>query len=595
MAVVTPSSSGSGKTYSLPTSYDQAAYDASKKMVDALWTGRTPNGLPLLPDEPLATDEPRRMNVVLFGIEKWHQLFNERQLVALDCFRRHTVAATEQIALSTKDAGYAKALNSVLACVMDRLVDKCSTLCLWNHLGEKIEHTFGRQALPMVWDYAEVNPFSDATGNWLSHLDWVIRCVKENSFRSSEAIVRRGNAVQLPYQNASLDAVITDPPYYDSVCYANLSDFFYVWLKRTLDGEVRGDFSTPLTPKAAEIIQNLKHKGANQKKDRAFYENGMSKAVAEMQRVCVSNGIILIMFAHKSTSAWEIIVSSLVKAGLYPVASWPIHTEMKSGMVKKNKAMLASSITIACRLRASTGSDGLWDDVRKELRTVAMERLDYFWSQKIRGADFFISAIGPALSVYGRYDKVTKLSGEEVTVGQFLDEVRGLVTNYALSKILKTTQTANIDPETRFYVVWKWSYADAKVPADEAFKLAQALGMDTNVMWDRTGVLDKSGENVAAVTVEKRKKIKDLGERTPTGTPASLIDVLHRLCAFREKGDAAGMAEFLGRSGQAQNPSLWLVAQAISETLPDGDKEKQLMQGLLNQRDQLVEGQGRLL
>ncbi len=119
--------------------------------------------------------------------------------------------------------------------------------------------------------------------------------------------------------------------------------------------------------------------------------------------------------------------------------------------------------------------------------------------------------------------------------------------------------------------------------------MALALGMSTIVMWDRTGVLEKSGENVAAVSVEKRKKIKDLGEPNPTGTPASLIDVLHRMCAFREKSDPQGMAQFLNRSGHANNHSLWLIAQAVSEILPDGDKEKQLMQGLLNQKEGLVE------
>ena len=242
-----------------------------------------------------------------------------------------------------------------------------------------------------------------------------------------------------------------------------------------------------------------------------------------------------------------------------------------------------------CRKRSSGAGDGLWDDVRRELQGAAKERLDYFWSQGIRGADFFISAIGPALSVFGRYGKVTKLSGEEVTVGQFLDEVRSLVTSYALSKIMKTSHTQNIDPESRFYVIWKWSYADAKVPADESFKLAQALGIDTETMWDRTGVLEKAGENVLAVPVEKRMKIKELGEKNPDGSPASIIDVLHRLCVFREKGDQAGMLAFLGRSGQAQNTAVWLVAQAISESLPDGDKEKQLMQGLLNQRDSIEE------
>jgi adenine-specific DNA methylase len=315
----------------------------------------------------------------------------------------------------------------------------------------------------------------------------------------------------------------------------------------------------------------------------------MKAAFSEMVRVLTPSGIAGVMFAHKTTAAWDALIQGLNEAGLHITSTWPIHTEKVGRLRAIDSASLASSVLLVCRKRTEKAGDGLWDDLRKRLQAVSKERLDFFWSEGIRGADFFISAIGPALSVFGKCERVIKLSGEEVTVGQFLDEVRGIVTGYALTKILKTTHTATIDHESRFYVVWKWSYADAKVPADEAFKLAQALGMDTNVMWDRTGVLEKSGENVQAVSVEKRKKIKDLGERSPTGTPASLIDVLHRLCAFREKGDTQGMAEFLARSGQGQNSALWLVAQAISEILPDGDKEKQLMQGLLNQREGLIE------
>ena len=256
-------------------------------------------------------------------------------------------------------------------------------------------------------------------------------------------------------------------------------------------------------------------------------------------------------------------------------------------MVKVGKAVLASSIFLVCRRRRVDAGFGVWDDVRQELKRVAQEQLDFFWKQGIRGADFFISAIGPALSVFGKYERVTKLSGEEVTVGQFLDEVRSLVTGYALTKILKTTNTGTIDPESRFYVVWKWSYADAKVPADESFKLAQALGMDTDLLWDKTGVLEKAGENVLATPISKRVKIKNLGDPAADGTSASLIDVLHRMCAFREKSDSQGMAQFLNRSGHANNHPLWLIAQAVSEILPDGDKEKQLMQGLLNQKEGL--------
>ena len=322
----------------------------------------------------------------------------------------------------------------------------------------------------------------------------------------------------------------------------------------------------------------------------------MAASFKEIARALSDDGIAWVMFAHKTTAAWETLVGAIQVSGLCVTASWPLHTEMMGRMIALGTASLASSVTLICRRRASTTGSGLWDDVRQELRQVAQERLDFFWSQGIRGADFFISAIGPALSVFGKYERVTKLSGEEVTVGQFLGEVRGLVTNYALAKILKTTQTATIDPESRFYVVWKWAYGDGKTPAGESFVLAQALGTKTESMWDRTGVLEKSGENVSAVPVAKRMKVKDLGDPAADGAPASLIDVLHRLCLFREKNDSEGMARFLARSGHGTNPTLWVVAQAISEILPDGDKEKQLMQGLLNQKETLEQaaGQGRL-
>ena len=301
------------------------------------------------------------------------------------------------------------------------------------------------------------------------------------------------------------------------------------------------------------------------------------------------DGIAVIMFAHRTTAAWEALVGAINGAGFVVTASWPIATEMAERRRAKNSAALASSIFIVCRKRENKAMVEYWDEIRQLLSSKLSGRMDIFWEEGIRGADFFISAIGPALSIFGKYEQVIKLDGPPATVGQFLDEVRGLVTTYALTKILKTTHTATIDPESRFYVLWKWSYGDGTVPADESFKLSQALGMHTAKIWDRTGVLEKSAENVQAVPIAKRMRTNNLGEPSADGTPGSLIDVLHRLCAFREKGDTQGMAQFLGQSGHANNPTLWLVAQAISEILPDGDKEKQLVQGLLNQRDRLEE------
>ena len=442
----------------------------------------------------------------------------------------------------------------------------------------------------MVWDYAESNLLQDRTGGLTWALGFTTNAIIEVAPSSAHpASVVQGEAAKTPYRDKHFDLVLTDPPYYDAVPYADLSDFFYVWAKRSVGHLHPALFRTPLTPKRQELVSHLPNNARGQRMNAAEYEDGMGQAFTDTHRVLQGDGLGCVMFAHKTTAAWETMIAALNKSGLAVTASWPIHTEGRGRLRSHDSAALASSVTLVCRKRSATASEGYWDDVRDELREVARERLDFFWQQGIRGADFFISAIGPALSVYGRYAKVTRLTGEEVSVGQFLDEVRGVVTDYALSQILHGAKTGQIDSETRFYVLWKWSYGDGKVAADEAFKLAQALGIDTEEMWDRTGVLEKQGQNVQALTVAKRMRIKDLGEPNVDGSPATLIDTLHRCCAFRDKGDRAGLSEYLARSGHGRNEKLWTVAQAVSEVLPDGDKEKQLLQGLLNQRDKIDE------
>ena len=548
------------------------------------------------PSEPITPDRPSPNSrglsaVVRYGLERFGDLYNDRQLLAMTTFSRcvRLLPIT-----SVPDEEYSRAIKSYLALSVSRLSDYMSTLCIFNNVGGRgVVHTFGRQALQMVWDYPESSPINDQGANWEAGIDAATGVITKNVLEHP-AIVVRGSADRLAIEGNAIDAIFTDPPYYDSVPYGDLSDYFYVWIKRSIGDSNREAFTTLLTPKTSELIAYYGSGRRRIQKPPEWYESGMRDAFREMARCLGTGGICSVMFAHKSTSAWETLIAGLLKSGLMVTASWPVHTERKARLVARNAAALASSVTLVCRKRIESAGSGFWDDVRQELKIVAQERLDFFWRQSIRGADFFISAIGPALSVFGKYERVTKLSGEEITVGRFLDEVRGLVTGFALTKILKTTHTGTIDPESRFYVVWKWSYGEVKVPADESFKLAQALGMNTDSLWDKIGVLEKVGENVLATPISKRVKIKNLGEPAADGTPASLIDVLHRMCAFREKGDTDGMAEYLARSGQGKNATLWLVAQAVSETLPDGDKEKQLMQGLLNQREKLEREEGLL-
>ena len=583
LSVISTKQGSVGKRYRPATPADEAIFFAAQEKLQQL---REELGQEVVPNEPLPPVGTLGFRVNNYGLVEWGNLFNPRQLLALVSLVKAVREATAQLGKSVDDE-YAVAVGSFLALAVSRFADFNSSLCVFNYTGGRgVKNTFGRQALPMVWDYAESAPFNQQGANWDACIEAPVAMISGLQM-DHVGNVLRGSADRLPLNDSSVAAVVTDPPYYDAVPYADLSDFFYVWLKRTA-GIVHPDLvRTPLTPKRQEMVSHLRADGGRQTSDG--YEEGMRAAFREMYRILILDGVCFVMFAHKTTSAWETLISGLLREGLSITASWPFRTERPGRLRAQDSAALASSVTLVGRKRTLNAGSGLWDDVRQELKSVAQERLDFFWDQGIRGADFFISAIGPALSVFGKYEQVTKLSGEEVTVGQFLDEVRSLVTSYALAKILKATHAGAIDPESRFYVVWKWSYGGSKVPADESFKLSQALGFDTASLWDRTGVLEKSGENVQASAISERIKVKNLGEPSADGTPASLIDVLHRMCAFREKGDTQGMGEFLARSGHANNNSLWLVAQAISEVLPDGDKEKQLMQGLLNQKDGLEE------
>jgi adenine-specific DNA methylase len=220
----------------------------------------------------------------------------------------------------------------------------------------------------MVWDYAETNSLCESSGGFLASLGWTSRVLKSLNAIPRSAIISRGSATQLPIEAGQLDAVLTDPPYYDAIPYSVLSDFFYVWLKRTASPSFPDAFRTPLTPKANEAIEQRRHKLLKQRKDKAFYENMMFAAFAEMRRVLRGDGLCCVMFAHKSTAAWESLIAGLLRAGLVVTSSWPLHTEMKTRMVARETAALASSVTLVCRKRAVDAGD--WSAPQKLVQVV---------------------------------------------------------------------------------------------------------------------------------------------------------------------------------------------------------------------------------
>ena len=389
--------------------------------------------------------------------------------------------------------------------------------------------------------------------------------------------VLQGSATALPWPEEFFDAVVTDPPYYDNVPYSDLSDFFYVWLKRTAGHLYPELFATPLAPKSEEIVADAVRQGGNDSA-KEFFERMLIQAFREIYRVLKSDGMAVIVFAHKTTAAWETIIQSLLEAGLYMTASWPIHTEMKARLRAQESAALASSIYMVCRKRAANAPAGEFIRVRKDIEVRVREKLSQFWEEGIRGADFFMSAIGPAVEAFGRYARVERQSGEIVKVTELLEYIRKVVAEFALERILRSSRLGSIDPPTRFYLLWRWTYGQAKVHFDEARKLAVGTGVEVSTLWNPGGLVKKEKENLVVLSALERAKEKAFENRESFET---LIDALHQAAILWSKNRIKELNEHLAATF-GNRGEFWQVAQAIAEVLPEGDKEKQILQGLLS-------------
>jgi adenine-specific DNA methylase len=512
---------------------------------------------------------------------KFGDLFNSRQKLALITFTEKVRQAHAQMLAQGAEPEFAKAVVTYLALGLDRLADYNSVQCVWHISKELVAHTFGRQALQMVWDYIEVNPLSNATGNWADSFGYLLGVLAHLTDippadpQSASSAVVHGTATALPWPDNFFDAVLTDPPYYDNVPYSDLSDFFYVWLKRTIGDLYPELFATPLTPKSEEMVADASKAGGMENAMRRF-EEMLTQAFREIHRVLKPDGIAVIVFAHKTTEAWETVINALLEAGLYMTASWPIHTEMQARLRAQESAALASSIYMVCRKR-TTSEVGEYPKVRKEIDARVRQKLTQFWAEGIRGADFFMSAIGPAVEAFGKYVRVEKLSGEPVTVTELLEYVRKVVSEFALERVLGSAQLGGVDAPTCFYLLYRWTYNHARVPFDEARKLAQGVGVELTTLWDSGGLVEKQKEYVRVPTPLDRAKSTNFAKKTKFET---MIDALHYAVWLWHDNNQKRLRDHLSAT-YGGSETFWQVAQAIAEVLPDGDKEKQLLQGLL--------------
>jgi len=584
MAVVLHYPDRPGKTYRLPTEHDLEAYHAAEAaLAGARHHLARDWGMDPVPDEPLPPLETLGFRVQRYGLTRWGDLFNPRQKLALITFAEKVRQAHAQMLAQGAEEEFAKAVVTYLAFGMSRMADYMCTLCLHDNVQERTVHVFGRQALPMTWDYSELNPISDAVGSWesmtLRRIPPVLAHLTRIPFvnpQSASPTVVHGTATALPWPDNFFDAVLTDPPYYDNVPYSDLSDFFYVWLKRTVGDLYPELFATPLTPKSEEMVADASKAGGMENAMRRF-EEMLTQAFCEIHRVLEPDGIAVIVFAHKTTEAWETVINALLEAGLYMTASWPIHTEMQARLRAQESAALASSIYMVCRKR-TTSEVGEYPQVRKEIDERVRQKLTQFWAEGIRGADFFMSAIGPAVEAFGKYARVEKLSGEPVTVTELLEYVRKVVSEFALERVLASAQLSGLDAPTRFYLLYRWTYNHARVPFDEARKLAQSVGVELERLWGEGGLVQREKEYVRVPTPLQRAKSTNFTRKTKFET---MIDALHYAVWLWHQNERKRLLDHLLKT-YSSDEIFWQVAQAIAEVLPEGDEEKRLLQGLLH-------------
>lgn len=512
--------------------------------------------------------------VLLYDIKTWGDLFNARQKLSLITFLDQIKTAYEKMVESGLDSEYSKAIVVYLGLIFDKLVVFSRSNCTWKVDTTQVRGAFvGRQALQMTWDYFEMNPISGVSASWPNLLEVFSSSLDTVPRANNPATCSQASATSLPYQDNFFDAVFTDPPYYDNVAYADLSDFFYVWLKRIL-GDIFPDFfSTPLTPKNNEIIQD-----PGRLKDKLFFEMNMAKSFKEIYRVLKPDGIATIVYAHKSFAGWETLINSLLDSSLIITAAWPLNTEMGSRMNANQTASLASSIYLVAR-KQPRQQTGFYNEVKRELTQHLNKKLDRLWKEGISGADFFIAAIGSAIEVFGKYEKVIDYEGNVIRADKLLDDIQTIATDYAVKQILHNGFGGVITDLTRFYVLWRWNYGEARVQFDDARKLAQSCGIDLSQEWGKHGFIQKEGGYIRVLGPDKRE-IDAL-------KASQLIDILHYSCLLWSTGKRDEMVTILDESGFGNNEAFYRVAQAISETLPNESKEKKLLDGFLASKERI--------
>jgi len=442
LSVVTVMPGETGRRYRLPNEKDyKAVYEAQTMLAQVLtdWADSGEQGASPVPDEPTpaggGSGAGRAFSAQRYGMWRWRDAFTARQSLALVTFSR----------LARNDGDNPS--HELLALTVSKLAERNNSICDWMVSVECPGHLYTQQVVPPGWDFAEAAPLGESSGSFeLAAQSTAANAAASVTGNSRSADVAQMDAAELLLPDETADVFFTDPPYYDAVPYADLSDFFFVWLKRAIldRSRLRDPFepANSLTPKVRELVQDETKWFDGTVKDGSFFEKRMAKAFGEGQRILRPHGVGCVVFAHKTTEGWEALLSGMIRGGWTITGSWPITTERSARMRARDSAALATSVHLVCRPRADDAPVGDWADVLKELPKRVGVWMDRLQDEGVRGADLVFACIGPALEIFSRHTRVETAEGREVGLAEYLEKVWEVVGRTALESVLGTAEAA---------------------------------------------------------------------------------------------------------------------------------------------------------
>jgi len=642
LGVITVNSARKGRSYRPPNDNDYISLQTAKERLAKADLERI-NNLPLIPHEFCPPHGALGYRFQNYGIIRWRDLYTPRQLIALSTLVK-LLNSSELRDLIDKECCNESEKKAILICLafaIGRVNDLSSTLCRWLPSLEAVAASNGGQnKMPMILDYVEANPIGGAGGDFMGQINWIVRVVNyiaASDIQSGTVQIGPAQKTALPDNSASI--LFTDPPYYDAFGYSDLSEFFYPWIRRALGEDILG-YSRDNVPKREEIIVVNKNLPDDRgEKSDASYQREMTLALDTYRRVIHPDGVGVIVFANKTTSGWEALLQSIIDAGWFITASWPILTERPVRQRAIGSAALQSSVHLVVRPRETiegvlTEEIADWRDVISQLPIKIHEWMPRLRKEGIVGADAIFACLGPALEVFSRYSKVEK-AGEPVSLKEYLEHVWAAVSKEGLNMVFEGADPQGLEEDARLTAMWLWTLSTGtneregnkvvkeepeeeygadeeskKKPAgyileyDAARKISQGLGVNLEDIAKSGGIVEIKGSTARLLSVGERQKFlfgkkempkeskrkdqltlfggrvkEDEGEYFEKGTTA--LDRLHQAMLMFSMNRNDALKRFLIDDGVGSDEKFWKLADALNALYPAGSEEQRWIQGLL--------------